>query len=79
MAEANDAMDLPLSLEIFPGASGDTTNKELEPKAARAPRLPGKGALLVLCVEGADTGEIDLLVVHDEGDVVTQVDARNLA
>lgn len=59
MAEANDGEDLAVGLKVLPGAGRRSADHVLEAEASGIPRLVGKGALLVLRVEGADRRELD--------------------
>lgn len=72
MAESDDGEDLPVGLEILPGARWSSSEDVLEVEAAALPRLVRERALLVLRVEGADGGEVDPGVAGQHGDVVAE-------
>lgn len=57
MADADNSENFAMGLEILPGTGRRAADHELEAKVAGFPRLVGERALLVLCVEGTDSGE----------------------
>lgn len=59
VAEPDHGENLPVRLEILPGAGRRTAEHEFEAEGSGVPRLIREGGLLVLSVEGADGGEGD--------------------
>lgn len=77
VAEANDGEDLAVGLKVLPRAGRRSANHVLEAEASGIPRLVGKGALLVLRVEGADRRELDPAVTDQHWYVLPQLRLRD--
>lgn len=77
MAEPDHGENLPVRLEILPGAGGRTAEHEFEAEGSGVPRLIREGGLLVLSVEGADGGEGDRVVAEEHGVVVPEKRRRD--
>lgn len=77
VAEPDHGEDLPVGLEILPGAGRRAAEDELEAERSGLPGLVGEGRLLVLGVEGADGGEGDGVVAEEHGVVVPEKRRRD--
>lgn len=80
MEDSDNGEDLTIGLEILPGGGRSTTGDEAEAEGASGvPWLVREGRFLVLSVEGADGGEIDLGLRGEEGGVVAEERTRDAA
>lgn len=77
VAEPDHGENLPVRLEILPGAGRRTAEHEFEAERSGVPRLIREGGLLVLSVEGADGGEGDRVVAEEHGVVVPEKRRRD--
>lgn len=79
MADSYDGEDLAVRLEVLPRAGWAPADHEAEAERAGVPGLVGEGGLLVLRVEGADSGEGDRVVAEEHGGVVAEKRGRDVA
>ena len=79
MAKPNNGLDFPIRLEILPGTGRGSADHEFESETSGVPGLVREWTLLVLHVEGADGGELDMAVSHEHGSVFPELVLREWA